>query len=241
MSAKPSASRLRALSGVWVIVPAAGTGERLPGDRPKQYRDLLGRPIIDHTLSRLMVSLRPAGIVVPLAAGDAYWAQTDASSRRSQIHPIKGGASRAASVLAALDWLAERTADAVEVLVHDAVRPCVSQSEIFRLTNEPAGSDGALLAVRVRDTLKRVVDSRAVSTIDREQVWQALTPQYFQAAALRQAIRAAIEQEAGVTDESGAMELAGCKPRVVEGDVTNIKITRPGDLAIAAAILRSQA
>ena len=128
------------------------------------------------------------------------------------------------------------------VLVHDAVRPCVRIEDIERLITEAIQSaHGGLLAVPVRDTMKRAeTNQRVISTEDRQGLWHALTPQIFRFGKLRHALEQAIEEEALVTDEASAMEQAGFEPLLVEGHADNIKVTRPEDLALAAFYLQQQ-
>jgi 2-C-methyl-D-erythritol 4-phosphate cytidylyltransferase len=144
--------------------------------------------------------------------------------------------------LNALQELSTHASDEDWVLVHDAARPCVRTEDIARLiaqlTDDPVGG---LLAVPVRDTMKRASSNqRVISTETREGLWHALTPQMFRFGKLRHALEQAIEDEALVTDEASAMELAGNEPLLVEGHADNIKVTRPEDLALATFYLQQQ-
>lgn len=152
-----------------------------------------------------------------------------------------GGETRAHSVRNALRHVVT-TSDAQWVLVHDAARPCLDRSSLDRLLKEGLlNEDGAILAVPVSDTLKRSVgekDAVIESTIDREGLWAAQTPQLFPTARLVSALDARLAASLPPTDEAGAMEAAGARPRLVHGALTNLKVTWPGDMAIAEAILR---
>lgn len=215
------------------VVPAAGRGRRMGGGEPKQYLPLRGRTVIEHALDPLLAHPDLERLVVVLAADDTGFAAL-AAARDARVVTARGGAERADSVLAGLAALADEPPERI-VLVHDAVRPCLSAAELDRLLAAADPDDGALLAVPVRDTLKRAdAHGRVRNTVDREGLWQALTPQAFGLRALRAALEGARE---GVTDEASAMERAGHAPRLVEGDAGNIKITRPGDLEVAAALL----
>lgn len=214
----------------WVVIPAAGRGTRMGGSRPKQYLELAGTPVLAHTLRCFVGHPAVAGIVVALAPDDSDWATLDASLRAA-VDVADGGAERADSVRNGLAALAGRATDHDWVLVHDAARPCLRRADLDRLlaelTDHPTGG---LLAVPVRDTLKRVVDGQVSETVSREALWHAQTPQMFRLGLLRDALAAHPE----VTDEAMAMERAGHAVRVVEGHADNLKITRPEELELAA-------
>ncbi len=225
----------------WAVVPAAGVGTRMGGERPKQYLPLLGRPIIAHTLARLCNHARIDGVVVALAADDKWWPLIHDSQPGFSRAPlvVTGGRERRDSVLCGLEALSERASARDWVLVHDAVRPCLRDIDIDRLIEALSTDEvGGLLAIPVKDTMKRGGgDQRVRETVSRESLWHAQTPQMFRLAALRDAIRLSIEEDRDVTDEAQAMELAGARPRLVPGDEENIKITRREDLALAEFIL----
>ena len=225
----------------WAVVPAAGIGARMGGERPKQYLDVAGRPIIAHTLARLCNHARISGVVVALADGDEWWASMIESQSTFARAPVvvTGGATRRDSVLCGLDALSETASAGDWVLVHDAVRPCLTDADIDRLMDALAGDEvGGLLAVPVRDTMKRANgEHRVCETVDREALWHAQTPQMFRLGALRDALAKSVTANREVTDEAQAMELAGARPRLVQGHEENIKITRPDDLELAEVIL----
>lgn len=224
----------------WGIVPAAGMGKRMGAAVPKQYLELGGKPIIQHTLERLLSVSQFESIVVAVSQDDRYWPELPAAHAH-RVHTTLGGKERADSVLAALHYLEERAAPLDWVLVHDAARPLVARADI-RLLIETLQDDsiGGLLALPVHDTLKAVEGGRIVETIDRSRIWRALTPQMFRYGALKAALRQAAERGAQVTDEASALELQGKRPRIVEGRADNIKITRAEDLALAAFYLERQ-
>lgn len=225
----------------WVVIPAAGSGNRMGTAVPKQYLELAGRTVIEHTLERLTSHPLISGIVVALAERDKTWSSLSLASDRPLI-TVTGGEDRHLSVLSALRRLGEMAHPADWVLVHDAARPCLRRSDLDRLIamlqEHPVGG---LLGVPVSDTLKRV-DARGdvVETLARDGVWRAQTPQMFRLATLTRALEAAVANGIAVTDEAGAMEHAGHAPRMVEGHADNIKITAPGDLALAGTFLRLQ-
>ncbi len=227
----------------FAVVPAAGVGRRMGTDIPKQYLPLAGRTVIEHTLTRIAAHPHILGTVVAISAGDAYWPDVRARLDMASLEVAAGGAERCHSVLNALEQLAASARDEDWVLVHDAARPCVRVDDIERLVNTLAGHRvGGLLGLPVTDTVKRADREGDVQeTVSREGLWRALTPQMFRLGPLRTALRKALAARQLVTDEAAAMELAGYRPRMVEGHSDNIKITRPGDLALAELYLQLQA
>jgi len=243
---------------IWAIVPAAGIGKRMQSSIPKQYLLLNDRPVIEHTLNALLQNENITGMVIALRADDEYWPDIELPSKKPVLQ-TQGGKERADSVLNALNSLfqTEQFDENLDwVMVHDAVRPCLRQEDITKLVVEVGNdSNGGLLALPVRDTMKRqrVSDSAlstsmpvttkpatVATTIDRENLWHALTPQYFPAKSLKNALEKARLDGLMITDESSAMELAGYAPRLVKGNEDNIKITRADDLRLASLYLNSQ-
>jgi 2-C-methyl-D-erythritol 4-phosphate cytidylyltransferase len=220
------------LPAFWAVIPAAGIGSRMRADRPKQYLQLAGRSILEHTLECFLDHPRLKGLVVCLAADDPYW-PTLPCAGDPRIQRAGGGAERADSVLAGLLRLSEMGAgDDDWVLVHDAARPNLARSDLDNLLQSLADDPvGGLLAVPARDTLKRAgPDGRVRETVDRAVIWQAYTPQMFRLAALQRALADALAAGVAITDEASAMEWRGLAPRLVEGRADNLKITRPEDL-----------
>ena len=220
------------LPAFWVVIPAAGIGSRMRADRPKQYLQLAGRTILEHSLNCFLDHPRLKGLVLSLAADDPFWPNL-VCANDPRICRAAGGAERADSVLAGLLQLLELGADADDwVLVHDAARPNLARSDLDGLLGELADDPiGGLLAVPARDTLKRAgADGRVAETVDRSLIWQAYTPQMFRFAALHQALADALVAGVAITDEASALEWAGQAPKLVEGRADNLKITRPEDL-----------
>jgi 2-C-methyl-D-erythritol 4-phosphate cytidylyltransferase len=225
------------MGGLWCVVPAAGRGSRVGGDRPKQYQMLGDRPLIMHTLERLASHTSIAGLLVVLGPLDADWPGLD-SLHGKPVLSAAGGAERSDSVLAGLAALPAEVGDDAFVLVHDAARPCVRQADIARLIEQAGAVDGGLLGAPLRDTLKRAdTDGRSVATEPREQRWRAFTPQMFRRAQLAVALADARKKGVAVSDEAMAMELAGFAPLLVEGAEDNIKVTTPADFALAEFLL----
>ena len=225
----------------WAVVPAAGVGKRMQADRPKQYLEIDGRPLIEYAITRLMANPHIEGVVVAVSADDEYWPALEIALAKP-LWVVEGGVERCHSVLNALQELATRAHDDDWILVHDAARPCVRAEDIARLIEQLANDPvGGLLAVPVRDTMKRAAaNQRVITTEEREGLWHALTPQMFRYGKLRHALEQAIEDESLVTDEASAMELVEYEPLLVEGHADNIKVTRPEDLALAAFYLQQQ-
>ena len=226
----------------WSVVPAAGAGKRMGSELPKQYLQLGDRTVLEHTLDTLLACSRLSGVVLALSPDDEHWASIEPRYASAALQRVDGGAERCHSVLNSLDLLATQTDAHDWVLVHDAARPCVRIEDIEQLIiTLETGEEGGLLGVPVADTMKRVDDQQVITaTVDRDGLWHAYTPQMFRLGRLRSALRKAIEAANTVTDEANAMELAGFKPRMVQGSRDNIKITLPADLALAAFYLQTR-
>ncbi|PCI07521.1 MAG: 2-C-methyl-D-erythritol 4-phosphate cytidylyltransferase [Gammaproteobacteria bacterium] len=240
------ASNLKLKHAIWAIVPAAGIGKRMRSNTPKQYLQLNGRPVLEYTINALLQNENIAGLVIALQTEDVYFSEIVIDSDKPVLRTA-GGKERADSVLNALNELYryERfDKDHDWVMVHDSVRACLRQADIDKLV-EDVGIDenGGLLALPVRDTMKKQHNNRlpatVATTVERENLWHALTPQYFPAAKLRNALKQALRDDLLITDESSAMEFAGYSPMLVHGHEDNIKITRPDDLRLASLYLKS--
>lgn len=209
-------------------------------DVPKQYLKVQGKPVLQHTLERLLSVEALAGIAVALGPEDGYWPDLTCA-HHPKIHRAPGGKERADSVLSGLNRL-EGIADRDDwVLVHDAARLCLTKADVEKLM-ETLKDDpvGGILALPLSDTLKGVDGGDIVETLDRSRIWRALTPQMFRYGMLKHALEDAAERKLVVTDEASAIELQGLRPKVVEGRPDNIKITRPEDLPLAAFYLERQ-
>ncbi len=220
------------------VVPAAGTGQRMQAGLPKQYLTLAGRTLAEHTLCRLLSLARLEQVVVPVAPEDEWWSALSISGH-PRVHSVIGGKTRAESVCNGLRYLVEQGCAQDWVLVHDVARPCVRLSDIQALIDQTS-DQGAILAVQATDTMKEADDDGIRATLDRTQIWHALTPQLFPVGKLLDALLAALSARLPVTDESSAMEQAGYRPSIVEGRSDNIKITRPEDLRLAEFWLMQQ-
>lgn len=221
---------------LYALVPAGGSGARLGADLPKQYLPLAGRAVLVHAVRALLSHPDMRTVFVALAPGDPHFAQCDWRGCEGRVVPLYcGGPTRRDTVFNGLiatraliepdDW----------VLVHDAARPGLGRAELQRLVNEVRSDEvGGLLAVPVPDTLKRAdAAQRVAATEPREALWCAQTPQMFRHGTLVRALDAVRE----ATDEAGAVEALGLRPRLVLGSLRNFKITYPGDVEIAARLL----
>jgi 2-C-methyl-D-erythritol 4-phosphate cytidylyltransferase len=212
----------------------------MQSDCPKQYLQLAGKPILQHTLQRLGSCPGISGVGLGISAGDERWAEMGFQADWL-VCVCEGGAERADTVINILDAMADQVSGTDWVLVHDAARPCITHGEIIALMEQATGTDGGLLGCPVTDTVKLTdPDNRVVRTVPRDGLWRAQTPQMFRYADLRSALQAARDNGSNVTDEASAMELAGKHPVMVEGRLQNIKITLPGDLEMAELFLQSK-
>jgi len=222
----------------WAVVPAAGRGTRFGGDRPKQYLEVAGAPLIGYALQALLAHNSIEGAVVVLAADDAQWPGWQEIEGKPLLTCV-GGNARSDSVLAGLAALPESVRGDDFVLVHDAARPNLHVDDLAQLL-ERGRTDpvGAILAAPVRDTLKRAGEDGGIDgTQPRERLWRALTPQLFRRLQLTRALEAASNAGIAITDESMAMERQGLRPLLVEGSEDNFKVTTPADLARFAFVL----
>lgn len=227
---------------IWCVVPAAGTGKRFGAAIPKQYLKLNGKTVLENTLERLLNVSAIEQIVVAISAEDHQF-KALAIATHPKIKTVIGGEERYHSVLNGLLYLSNRGHDQDWALVHDVARPCVRSVDIHKLVHEVTQFDavGGLLANPVRDTMKRSDHTnQIIETVDRDNLWHALTPQLFRLSVLRGAIEQALEHGVNVTDEASAMERLGHQPLLVEGHPDNIKITHPQDLPLAALFIQQQ-
>lgn len=229
---------MNARSRVWAVIPAAGTGSRFDHDKPKQYAHTGLHTVLEHSAIVLLGNEKISQLVIAVHPDDVQAQQLPALQDK-KVRFTKGGEQRADSVLHALEYLQEEAMPDDWVLVHDAARPCLSvddlQNLLDALIDDPVGG---ILAVPVTDTLKKVDEGNIVSTVDRSAIWQAQTPQMFRFGLLLECMQQALEKKLRVTDEASAVEAAGYIAKVVRGSNSNIKITYPDDLALAAFYLR---
>ena len=228
---------------LYALIPAAGAGTRLAGKIPKQYLPLAGQPMLWHSVKSVCVP-PIENVFVVLAPGDREFARHDWRAFAGRMEPLYcGGATRRDSVYNGM-VAAMAVADADDwLLVHDAARPCLPAMDLANLISETReDSIGGILALPVAETVKKAGKDeagvqRVAATEDRSQLWLAQTPQMFRFGLLLEALKKA---KTTVTDEAGAIEQMGLKPRLVTGSRENIKVTFAEDLKIAEAILEKR-
>jgi 2-C-methyl-D-erythritol 4-phosphate cytidylyltransferase/2-C-methyl-D-erythritol 2,4-cyclodiphosphate synthase len=227
------------MTRVVAIIVAGGDGKRMGGDLPKQFLPLGGRPLLDRTLSGIAASARVDGIVLVLPPTFSEERKESYRSVEKVLAVVDGGEQRQDSVRNALAAVPE---DAEVILVHDAVRPFVSE-ELLNKCVELAREHGAVVpVVPVRDTVKQWDrEERTLRTRDRSELMLAQTPQGFRAGILRDAYRKAKEEGRQGTDDASLVEDAGYPVIPVPGEEANLKITIPVDLRMAEGLLRGQA
>jgi 2-C-methyl-D-erythritol 4-phosphate cytidylyltransferase len=216
----------------FIIVPAAGIGTRMENPIPKQYLMIKGKSILEHTLTSLLNYSLFKKIIVVIRKEDRHWHSL--KLHHDKLITTLGGKERCHSVLKGLLALKPFATKNDWVLVHDAVRPFLHVSDIDKLITK-IGDDplGGLLGSPLKSTIK-CVDSqqRVMKTLDRQTLWQALTPQMFRYHWLLEALRSAVEDQKIITDEANAIELLGQHPKLIEGRSDNIKITNSCDLTL---------
>lgn len=237
------------MSRLVAVIPAAGTGSRLGAAMPKQYLEIEGRSLLAWSLDAVLAcdDISVCAVALPSQQACEEFLTTTHRERGGdrvvdRVVACVGGATRAESVSAGIAALAAHIdlQDSDWVLVHDAARPCLDRRDVDKLVAQVLSRDtGGLLAQRVSDTLKEVTDDQLVaSTADRNKYWLAQTPQMFRIGELSKALSRLQEQT--FNDEASAMETAGYPVQIVEGSVSNLKVTYPEDLELAEFWLRRQ-
>ena len=219
------------------IIAAGGRGTRFNSDRPKQFLELLGKPVITHTLERFerCDAIDDVVLVLPEEAINEFMPVAEAAGCKKLRRVVVGGSTRAESVRNGLDAV-DPACDVVAV--HDGARPLVTSGEITAVVDRATSSGAACLVTPVTDTVKTVGDGLITGTVDRSKLRRALTPQAFRYDILRRAFEGG-ELGDDVTDECSLVEKLGVPIATVEGDPRNIKITRPEDIVVAEAYLVS--
>jgi 2-C-methyl-D-erythritol 4-phosphate cytidylyltransferase len=216
---------------VTAIIVAAGEGKRFGSS--KQFALLWGKPVLDWSIERLAVHPEVAEIVLVLPDEDK---KEEFLHRHKKLCAVtSGGPKRQDSVWRGFERVDSRRTGLV--LIHDGVRPLISQDIITRVIVEARRSGAAIPAVPLEDTIKEVARGEVIRTLDREGLFRVQTPQGFSYSLLEKALRQAQEEGYYGTDEAGLVERVGHKVTVVAGDPRNIKVTTPSDLKIAEALL----
>ncbi|QCI16083.1 2-C-methyl-D-erythritol 4-phosphate cytidylyltransferase [Buchnera aphidicola] len=218
------------------IVPAAGIGSRMQTNVPKQYIKIKNYTILEYTLKTLLLHPNIIRIIVSLHKKDSYFHQLSISSD-FRIISVIGGEKRINSVLSGL--IIETDAD--WVIIHDAVRPCLTYEDLEKLISVIKKNPvGAILGKPVSDTIKYSNSSqkKILYTIHRKNLWHAFTPQLFRINLLRNCLKKIVSNNISITDEASALEYYGYHPLLIIGSCRNIKITWPEDLLLAKFYLQ---
>lgn len=221
-----------------VIFPVAGVGSRFGNILPKQYVQIAGKTVMEWTLSA-WTGLVDGKSIVAVAESDPYYPNVLSHFPNTEV--VFGAATRAETVCNALRHLSQSASLDDWVLVHDVARLCVRSEDINKLIQHCNQSkQGGLLACKLTDTIKQQIPDQAVTTLDRDFLWAALTPQCFRLGHLLDSLSIALKQGLSVTDEASAMEMAGYSVHLIEGHNDNIKLTHADDLFMVEHILKQQ-
>ena len=226
------------------LIPAAGLGLRMGGggDVRKQFRPLGGVPLVVHSLRVFQASPVIDAVILAVPEADLPYCRAEIveAHRFTKVaHVVAGGKERQDSVRHALAAVGEGVH---LVVIHDAVRPFLTDTMVRHVVEAARVDGAAIIAVPMRDTVKQVGGDRLIErTIDRKPLWLAQTPQAFRRDWLDEAHRKAQAEGLAATDDAFLLEWMGHPVRVVEGSGENIKVTRPEDLVIGEAILESRA
>jgi 2-C-methyl-D-erythritol 4-phosphate cytidylyltransferase / 2-C-methyl-D-erythritol 2,4-cyclodiphosphate synthase len=218
------------------ILPGAGRGRRLAGDRPKAFVVLGGRTLLEHAAAAIEACPDVDAFVVAAPAGWEDRAREIAKGFSKLIAVTSGAETRQGSVHLAL---AEVPEDFDAVVCHDVARPLASPKLFSAVLSALDRADGVVPAVAVSDTVKRVADGVVVETLVRDELVLVQTPQAFHRRALHDAHRRAAAEGITATDDAALVERAGYRVVLVDGEEGNLKVTRPDDLRRAEALLRA--
>jgi 2-C-methyl-D-erythritol 4-phosphate cytidylyltransferase len=222
------------------LIPAAGMGKRMGASINKQYLHLGGIPIVAHTISVFEQSPQIDAIFLVIPADEIPYCREsiiETYGFKKVAAIIPGGKERQDSVMNGLNAMRNHVADDDIILIHDGVRPLITEDLLRKSIATARLHDGALVAVPVKDTVKTVADGIVTGTPRRETLWQAQTPQSFRYKAIFNAHIAAGADGFYGTDDSSLVERNGGKVHIVPGDYRNIKITTPDDLILAESFL----
>lgn len=221
------------------LIPAAGIGARFGADKPKQYVEIGGKTVLEHTVCIFQNHPSIDMTVVIVSPEDVLADGFQTAFAGVEVWKI-GGRTRAETVRNGVEKLLETGLASADdnILVHDAARCCLPSEALTRLIEQAGNAaEGGILAIPVADTLKRAEGGQISATVDRSGLWQAQTPQLFQAGLLHRALAAANLE--GITDEASAVEKLGVRPLLIQGDVRNLKLTQPQDAYIVRLLLNA--
>ena len=219
------------------LIPAAGVGLRFGAGKPKQYVEIGGKTVLEHTVCIFQNHPSIDMTVVVVSQEDVLADGFQTAFAGVEVWKI-GGRTRAETVRNGVEKLLETGLASADdnILVHDAARCCLPSEALTRLIEQAGNAaEGGILAIPVADTLKRAEGGQISATVDRSGLWQAQTPQLFRAGLLCRALAAANLE--GITDEASAVEKLGVRPLLIQGDVRNLKLTQPQDAYIVRLLL----
>jgi len=222
------------------LIPAAGMGKRMGASINKQYLQLNGLPILAHTISVFERSSLIDSIYLVIPADEIPYCRehiVEAGGFKKVAAIVAGGTERQHSVMNGLKAIRGNADDHDVILIHDGVRPFLTETMLRESIAEAQEHEGALVAVPAKDTIKIVADGVVIDTPSRETLWQAQTPQSFRFGVIFAAHQAAEREGFIGTDDASLIERSGGKIRIVPGDYRNIKITTPEDLTLAEAFM----
>ncbi len=222
---------------MYAIIVAAGSGQRFASDVPKQFLEIAGKLVIQHSIDAFDKVKEVEGIVLVMPENQSLWEDIELHSNKPLMYTT-GGSNRAQSVLHGLQILEPSLEDVTWILVHDAARVCIHSSDIEKLIHQcNRQNQGGLLVKPINDTIKYSTDGKhSKQTIDRNKLYAALTPQMFPFKQLLNVLEQVDVKK--ITDEASAFERRGILPLMVKGRSDNIKLTHVEDLLMAEYILR---
>jgi len=222
---------------VAVVLLAGGVGSRMKADRPKQFLELCGKPVLEHSLDLFLglEGINSVVLVIDASYRDRF-AEYAAGGKLSFADP---GAERQDSVRSGLDGILDGSA---LVCIHDAARPLVTPKEIFDVIGDARVHGAAVLGVPVKATVKESDDGEFVlRTVDRSRLWEVHTPQVIKPDLLLEGFDRVREQNLEITDDVSVIEQLGLPVKLTLGEYTNLKVTTPDDMIVATQILEQRA
>ncbi len=236
-----SAGYARRGMNLYAVIVAGGSGVRFGGSVRKQYLELGGAPILLRSVARIRESARPVRTVITAPAADVEKVREMLPvSWKETVSVVAGGSERQHSVWNGIQALTAAAPDDL-ILIHDAVRPLVSVDAVSAVVAKAKESGAATVGLKMRETVKKIgpaSEDIIMETIDRSPLWTVQTPQVFRAEWIRRAHERAATREQPGTDDCQLIEWMGRTVRLVPGNVENIKITTPEDLAMAEALVK---
>ena len=219
----------------YAVIPAAGKGTRIGQKTPKQFLKIGGKPLLSYTVEAFWGCDLVEGLVVAVPKSYLHKAKVlvDHLPKNKRFIVVEGGNERQESVWNCIKALPEECA---WVIVHDGVRPFVSHQLINRIWSAAQETGAAICALPCTDTIKQCYDGYVVKTLPREGLWLVQTPQVFRKSLLIKAYNLARSNQWHVTDDASLVERLNTRIKVVEGERSNIKITTPEDLKLAALL-----